>query len=473
MIRKPTTKRLALLCTCILGTACASAAEPELSDSDRVFLDTLEERTFDFFWETANAKNGLVPDRWPTPAPSSVAAVGFGLTAYCVGVERGYITRDEAIERIASTLKFFRDAPQSDRPENVAGFHGLYYHFIDMKSGHRSWQCELSSIDTALLMAGVLCCREYFDGGNPREREIRELADLLYGRVEWDWFQPRPPLICLSWHPERGFGQYDYGGYNETMLLYVLALGSPTHPIDPAAWEKYVSTYRWADFYDQEHVNFDPLFGHQYSHAWIDFRKIQDRYMREKGIDYFENSRRATYSQRAYAMKNPNGWRGYGANVWGLTACDGPADLLLPYAGGERQFHSYWARGVCDGITKDDGTIAPTAAGGSIPFAPEITIPALRAMRERYGDALFAKYGFVDSFNPSFTYQDVELKHGRIVDGKGWVNSDYLGIDQGPILLMIENYRSELVWKLMKKNAHIRRGLERAGFSGGWLENRR
>jgi hypothetical protein len=231
-----------------------------------------------------------------------------------------------------------------------------------------------------------------------------------------------------------------------------------------------VSTYDWADFYGQEHVNFDPLFGHQYSHIWIDFRKIQDPYMRGKGIDYFENSRRATYSQRAYAVANPSGWRDYGPDVWGLTACDGPADEKLPYALGERQFHSYWARGARARYTNDDGTIAPTAAGGSIPFAPEITIPALQAMRERYGGVLFAKYGFLDSFNPSFTYKQVELKHGKIIDGVGWVNSDYLGIDQGPILLMSENFRSELVWKLMKKNPYVKRGLERAGFSGGWLE---
>ena len=470
---------IGLCCMLWLAASAAVAAEDadeSLSAADRHFLDTLQERTFRFFWETANPANGLVPDRWPGPdresAPSSVAAVGFGLTAYCVGVERGYITRDQARERVLATLQFFMMAPQHAEPDNVTGFRGYYYHFLDMQSGHRRWNCELSSIDTALLMAGVLACGEFFAGDDPREREIRALADALYRRVEWTWMQPRPPLICMSWRPERGFGDHEYRGYNEAMLLYVLALGSPSHPIDPAVWDAYTSTYEWADFYGQEHVNFEPLFGHQYSHVWIDFRRIQDRYMRDKGIDYFENSRRATYSQRAYAIDNPQRWRDYGADVWGLTACDGPADKVLPFAGEDRHFHSYWARGASAVRINDDGTVAPTAAGGSIPFAPEIAIPAIRAMRDRYGEALFAKYGFLDSFNPSFRFTDVELKHGQVIEGAGWFDGDYLGIDQGPILLMSENYRSELVWKLLRKNAYLRRGLERAGFSGGWLDER-
>ena len=463
----------AMLLPCIaLLVGRARAAEPALSAADREFLDTLEERTFRFFWETANPENGLVPDRWPTPGPSSIAAVGFGLTAYCVGVERAYITREQAVERVRTTLRFFSEAPQTDDPSATAGHHGFYYHFLDMRTGFREWNCELSSIDTALLMAGALACREYFDRDDPAEREIRDLADSLYRRVEWTWMQPRGPLVCLSWRPENGFGPYDYGGYNETMLLYLLALGSPTHPIDPSAWEKYTSTYQWADFYGYEHLNFGPLFGHQYSHAWIDFRNIQDPFMRGKGIDYFENSRRATYSQRAYAVANPHGWRDYSADVWGLTACDGPVDKKLLYAGQERQFHSYWARGVSAQYSNDDGTIAPTAAGGSIPFAPEICIPALRAMRGRYGENLFAKYGFLDSFNPSFAFQGLESTHGRVVEGSGWFDTDYLGIDQGPLLLMCENYRSAMVWKLLKKNPDLQRGLKRAGFAGGWLDER-
>jgi hypothetical protein len=164
------------------------------------------------------------------------------------------------------------------------------------------------------------------------------------------------------------------------------------------------------------------------------------------------------------------GWKDYSETIWGLTACDGPADVKLPYAGEERQFRSYSARGAALDYINDDGTIAPTAAGGSIPFAPEICIPALQAMRKRYGDALFTKYGFLDAFNPSFSYKDFELKHGKLIDGVGWVDTDYLGIDQGPILLMSENYRSELIWNVLKKSPYIRRGLARAGFTGGWLD---
>jgi hypothetical protein len=432
------------------------------------FLDTLQRRTFDWFWDTANPDNGLVPDRWPTKSFCSVAAVGFGLTACGVGVERGYIRRNEAAERVLRTLRFFANSPQD---ENVVatGNRGFFYHFLDMQSGLRYRDCELSSIDTGLLMCGMLFCREYFDGDNPQEREIRDRTDELYRRVEWSWMTPHPPLICMSWKPEKSFGDHEYKGYDEAMFLYVLALGSPTHPIEPAAWDAFTSTYKWGEFHGYEHVNFAPLFGHQFSHIFIDFRKIQDKYMREKGIDYFENSRRATYSQRAYATKNPMRWKDYSAEIWGLTACDGPADVKRPYAGEERQFRSYSARGAALDYINDDGTIAPTAAGGSIPFAPEICIPALVAMRERYGEALFTKYGFLDSFNPSFTYKDA-LKHGRLAKGIGWVDTDYLGIDQGPILLMAENFRSELVWSVLKKSPYIRRGLERAGFTGGWLE---
>lgn len=450
----------------------AAAAEPApaVAAADQDLLDTLQQRTFGFFWETANAENGLVPDRWPGSGPSSIAAVGFGLTAYCVGVERGYITRDQAVERVRTTLQFFWNAPQSEDPTAATGYRGFFYHFLDMKTGLRYRDCELSSIDTALLMAGVQTCREYFDGDNPAEQEIRKLADSLYGRVEWTWMQPHPPLIGMSWRPEKGLGDHEYRGYDEAMILYVLALGSPTHPIDSSAWEAFTSTYDWADFYGYEHVNFGPLFGHHYSHVWIDFRNIQDAFMRGKGIDYFENSRRATYSQRAYADANPRGWRDYSAEIWGLSACDGPGDVKLPFGGTEREFHSYRARGASAQYIDDDGTIAPTAAGGSIPFAPEICIPALRAMRERYGENLFAKYGFLDSFNPSFTFQDAKLTNGRVVDGNGWFDTDYLGIDQGPILLMSENYRTNFVWDLMRKNPYLKRGLQQAGFSGGWLE---
>jgi hypothetical protein len=237
----------------------------------------------------------------------------------------------------------------------------------------------------------------------------------------------------------------------------------------PVAWQEWGRDYSqfWGTVRGQTYLGFDPLFGHQYSHVWIDFRGILDAPMRKAGFDYFENSRRATYAQRAYAIANPMHWTGYGQNVWGLTASDGSADVELDFAGQKRRFRTYYARGVGVGAT-DDGTIAPTAAAASIAFAPEIVIPAVQEMYQRYGDHIFGKYGFFDAFNPSFDF-DVPLQHGRRFPGFGWVDSDYLGIDQGPILAMIENYRSGLVWRVTRMNPHIRRGLKQAGFTGGWL----
>ncbi|KFE71978.1 hypothetical protein DB31_0239 [Hyalangium minutum] len=433
-------------------------------------LEDLEQRTFRYFWETANLENGLVPDRYPSPSFSSIAAVGFGLTAYGIGVERGYVSREAARERVLATLRFFRTAPQGPEASGTSGHQGFFYHFLDMKSGHRFETTELSTVDTALLLGGVLFVQSYFDGADPQEVEIRRLADEIYRRVDWRWAQARPPAISHGWSPEAGFIPYDWIGYNEAMLLVILALGSPTFPVEPAAWQTWTSGYKeqWGTFFGQEHLSFPPLFGHQYSHVWVDFRGIQDSSMRARGIDYFENSRRATYAQRAYAMANPKGWKGYGQDIWGLTACDGPADMELEYRGERRRFHSYSARGP--GLN-DDGTLAPTAAAASIPFAPEIAIPAVMELRRRYGEHIYSTYGFRDSFNPSFEY-DVPLKDGRRVPGLGWVAGDYLGIDQGPIIAMIENHRSQLVWRVMRKNPYIRAGLERAGFQGGWLEEK-
>jgi hypothetical protein len=255
------------------------------------------------------------------------------------------------------------------------------------------------------------------------------------------------------------------------MLVYLLALGSPTHPIDPAAWESWTSTYQWGTYYGQAQLGFAPLFGHQYSHIWVDFRGIADAYLRARGSDYFENSRRATYAQRDYAIANPAGWRGYGATVWGLTASDGPADVTLPVNGQNRRFFTYAARGASFTEVRDDGTIAPTAAASSIAFAPEIVAPAVVAMRERYGQGVFGQYGFLDAFNPTWQWSEVPLRHGRLLSGLGWFDTDYLGIDQGPILAMLANYRSDLVWKHMRKSPYLVRGLRRAGFQGGWLDS--
>ena len=435
------------------------------------FLDTLEQRTFDWFWDTTNRETGLVPDRWPDVNFSSIAAIGFGLTAYGVGAERGYITRRQARDRTLTTLQFLWHAPQSDAPRDVTGYRGFFYHFLDISRGRRYLQVELSSMDTALLMAGVLFAQSYFDQPHPEERQIRELADRLYRRVEWNWMQPRPPLVAMAWRPEDGMHTHDYEGYEEAMILYVLAMASPTHAISAEAWTARTANYHWDTFYGQQFINYAPLFIHQYSHVWIDFRGIQDGYTRDKGIDYFENSRRATYAQRAYAAANPNGFRGYDDQVWGLTASIGPGGGAAVVDGRPRQFQDYWARGASSGDIRDDGTIAPTAAGGSLPFAPEIVVPALKAMQRRFGGRLFQRYGFIDAFNPTFAAAGLPSRTGT-VHPDGWFAANYLGIDQGPIVLMAENHRSGLVWEVMKRNRYIVLGVCRAGFSGGWLAGR-
>ncbi|MDB4884010.1 MAG: hypothetical protein JWL95_2776 [Gemmatimonadetes bacterium] len=442
------------------------------TSAQSAFLDTVQRRTFDWFWETTNPSNGLVPDRWPTKSFSSIAAVGFGLTGYLVGAEHGWVTRDQARDRVLTTLRFFWEAPQGDALTGVTGYRGFFYHFVDMERGLRFQRVELSTIDTGLLLMGVLACRQYFDRAEPSDSTVRALADSIYFRVDWPWARNGAASISMGWHPESGFIASRWIGYDEAMLLYALALGSPTHPIGPDAWDAWTSGYRWDSFHGQQYVMFAPLFGHQYSHAWIDYRGIQDGYMRARGLDYFENSRRATLAHRAYAIANPGGWRAYSDSVWGLTASDGPLDSAFVIAARRRELHTYWARGAGTDAINDDGTIAPTAAGGSVPFAPEVAIPALLAMRRTYGDALFTRYGFVDAFNPTLTDGALRVSQGRIVPGVGWFDTDLLGIDQGPILLMIENQRTGLVWRLLRGNPHVVRGLCRAGFSGGWLGGR-
>jgi hypothetical protein len=442
------------------------------ADSEEAFLDTLAERTFRWFWEASDPRTGLTRDRTPSESFASVGAVGFALTAYPIGAERGYVSRARAAERVRTTLRFFWRAPQSAAARGATGYRGFFYHFLDPATGHRFEKVELSTMDTALFLAGTLFCQSYFDRATPVETQIRALADSLYRRADWRWAQARPPTISHGWTPETGHLPYDWRGYNESMILLVLALGSPTHAVPPEAWREWARTCRWGEFYDQEHVGFGPLFGHQYSHVWIDLAGIQDSLMRARGIDWFENSRRATLAQRAYAIHNPSGFAGHGEDLWGLTACDGPFDGTLTIEGRNREFHTYAARGASFTGIVDDGTIAPTAAGGSVAFAPEVAIPALLAMRRTYGPHVFRHYGFVDAFNPTLS-RDTPTQHGAVVAGVGWFDGDYLGIDQGPILSMLENRRSGLVWRVMRRNAHLVRGLRAAGFSGGWLDEAR
>lgn len=407
------------------------SATPRALD-DKAFLDLVQHTAFDYFWYEANPANGLIKDRSSNASLSSIAAVGFGLSTLTVGIDHGWISREAGRERVLNTLEFLWNSPQG--PETDAtGYHGFYYHFLDMQSGRRHGDSELSTIDTALLLAGVLHVQQYFDQEGDVEARIRTLADDIFRRVNWPWMQVRSARISHGWMPETGFLPYDWGGYNEAMILYLLALGSPSFPISPEAWTAWTSSYAWQTHYGHSFVVFPPLFGHQYSHVWVDFRGIQDAFMREKGLDYFENSRRATLANRAYAIDNPLDWDDYGENVWGLTASDIPS--------------SYRARGAPP-PESDDGTITPTAIAGSFPFTPHESLAALRHIYTTYRQQIWGPYGFKDAFNPS----------------QQWFASDYLGIDQGPIVLMLENYRTGRVWQVFMRHPVIQRGLARAGF---------
>ena len=420
-------------------------------------LDNLQRVTFDYFIKELNTENGLVRDSTRQNSPCSIAPTGFALAAYPIGVERGFITRDDAIKRTLATLRFFLNSPQGTEPD-ATGYKGFYYHFLDMKSGRRVWNCELSTIDSAYVFAGALAAAEYFNQDTEQEREIRALADALYRRADWQWAQNRGATVTHGWKPPRGFLKHRWQGYSEALILYVLGLGSPTHPLPEESYQAWTNTYEWRTLYGHEFLYAGPLFIHQLSHMWIDFRGVQDEYMRGKAIDYFENSRRATYVQQQYAIRNPRGFKGYGENTWGITASDGPGPATRRIEGKTRYFFDYRARSIPNG--PDDGTLAPWAAIASLPFAPEIVLPAIKAFDERF-PAMISEYGFKCSFNPTFA------SAGR----KHWISKGYYGLDQGPIVLMIENYRSGFLWRLMRRCPYIITGLERAGFSGGWLRN--
>jgi hypothetical protein len=451
------------------GLAIAQSSPRRLPD----FYDEIERRTFRFFWETVNRKNGLVPDRWPTPSFASIAAVGFALPAYAIGAERGWCSRAEARDLTLTTLRFFWNAPQGPSGTGMTGHRGFFYHFLDMESGIRFRDVELSSVDTTILLMGVLFAGQYYDRDDVAEREIRKLSDALYARADWNFFRADGrKAISMGWHPESGLIPANWVGFNEGMFVNILALGSPTHPAAANLWDQWTAPYQrfWRGTGPTRRIAFAPFFPGQYSQIFIDFRGIRDQVMRQAGFDYFENSRRETYANRTYCIANPMRWRGYSRDVWGLAACDGPGDFQRPFNGKVRQFFGYSARGPIDEPDgRDDGTIAPSAALGALPFAPEIVIPCAEALLKQHGARIFRKYGFADSFNPSFRFTDAKLDTGSVDAQHGWVAKDYLGIDQGPILLQAANYRDEFVWRHMRRVPAIRRGLNRAGFTGGWL----
>jgi hypothetical protein len=412
-------------------------ATPQPFRDDREFLELIARTAFDYFWYEANPENGLVRDRSRVTSPCSIAALGFALTGIGIAIEHGWITREAGSRRTLTTLRTLYTGRQGAAREGLIGYKGWFYHFLEINTTARYRDCELSSIDTALLLAGVLYAKEFFDSADATEIEIRSLADLIYKRVDWRWMTNQESSFSMGWNPEHGFLKARWIGYNEAMILLVLGLGAPGALIDENFWSEWTSKYKWGTRYGYSFLQFGPLFGHQYSHCWIDFRNIADPYTRTRGLTYFENSRRATLAQRNYAIENPKHRAGYSSAIWGLTACDGPEYGSFP---------GYAARGLPPEV--DDGTIAPTAAGASIVFTPVESIEALKTMYEDYRVSLWTGYGFRDAFN---------------LDAAWW-DPDVLGIDQGPILLMIENYLNGSVWNRFMRNEIVRRGLDRAGF---------
>ncbi len=420
-------------------------------------LDAIQREAFSYFAHETNPANGLVTDTTTDRAPASIAAIGLGLTAYPVAVERGLMSRSEAAVRVRTTLRFFWESRQGPEPE-ATGYHGFYYHFLDMHTGARVWECELSTVDTALLLGGMLTTAAYFDGNRPAEQEIRDLGERLYARVDWPWAQNGGVTVTHGWKPEVGFLPYRWVGYDEALLLYVLGLGSPTHPLPAESYRAWAATYKWRTVYGTSFLYAGPLFTHQLSHLWIDFRGIRDTFMRGQESDYFENSRRATIVQQQYAIRNPCGYACYGEHCWGLTASGGPGDVTLEVGGVRRQFFGYRARGVPDG--PDDGTVAPWAVVASLPFAPEIVLPTIAHLRSlRLGGR--HPYGVKTTFNPTFPDPG-----GSPL---GWIAPWHCGLNQGPMIVMVENYRSGLVWQLLRGCRYLLAGLRTAGFTGGWL----
>jgi len=419
-------------------------------------LDGLQRDSFEYFSREHNPSNGLIRDNTGRKSPASIAVTGFGLAAYIVAVERGFMSRREALGRTLAAARFF-DGISREPEVNATGYKGFYYHFLDMGKGTRVWHCELSTIDTGLLILGMLVAAQYFAGDNPRERELRERVGAIYRRVEWNWARDGRLTLTHGYHPETGFLKDRWGGYNEGLLLYILALGSPTHALSPKSYGEWTKSYRWKRIYGHEYLYAGPLFIHQFLHVWIDFRGRPDAYMRRKGSDYFENSRSAVYIQSEYCRRNPRGFKGYSALNWGITACDGPGTFVRKIGDSKRRLFGYHARGVPFG--PDDGTISAGAAAASLPLAPEIVLPTIEHfLSTDVGKK--TRCGFAASFNTMIPNSSAL---------GFWRSKDDYGLNHGPLILMIENHRSGLIWNLMRDCLPVVRGMQRAGFSGSAL----
>lgn len=417
-------------------------------------LYDLQRQSFEYFLHEINPENGLVADCTAKNSHASISGTGMALTCYPIAVQRKLMSRKDAIDKTLAVMRFFKHSTQS-QDANATGYKGFYYHFLDMQTGKRAGQCELSTIDTTFLIAGMLTAATWFDGDSADEREIRELAQFLYQRVDWQWAQNGGQTVTQGWKPEKGFLPYRWEGYSEALILYILGLGSPTFPLPKSSYVAWTASYRWKKIYDQEFLYAGPLFIHQYSHLWIDFRGIQDAYMRDKHIDYFENSRRATYAQQQYAIRNPRQFEGYSQHCWGISASDGPGAQVRTVKGSKHRFYGYKARGIPYG--PDDGTIAPWASMASLPFAPQIVMAVLHHF-ETLNLRSKNKYGFKATFNMTFPGKK-----------KLWISHEHFAINQGPMVIMFENTCSGLIWRLLRSCPWIIQGLKRANFQGGWL----
>jgi hypothetical protein len=417
----------------------APAQRSALSPADDALLEDLSKRSFMFFWEHADPQTGIVRDRARTGGSpvdtnardvGSIASVGFGLSGLCIAADRSWVTRPAAIERARTTLRFFATQMPHER--------GWFFHFVNIRTGAREWNSELSSIDSALLLAGVLTVRQCFAA----DGEIPRLADTIYRRVDFSWMLAGDPrLLSHGWRPESGFLSARWDHYCELMILYVLAIGSPTHPI-PAeswrAWRRPTVTFETYAYIGGP----PPLFVHQYAHAWIDFRGWREpplaRRSAKRGggaVDWFENSAIATRAHRAFSMSLAKEFPAYTPTMWGITASD------------SRKGYVAWGGPPREGPI--DGSVVPSAAAGSLMFAPDITMPVIREMHDRFGDRIYGRYGFADAFHPT----------------DGWVNPDVIGIDVGITLLSAENLRTGRVWQWFMRNPEIPAALKRAGLA--------
>jgi hypothetical protein len=396
----------------------AEPARTPFPGTDDQLLEEAQRRAFDFFWNQASANTGLVKDRarangTDNRRAASIAATGFGLTALCIAAARGYGDAADVQTRTKKTLRFLAQMPNE---------HGFFYHFIDIESGQRARGSEVSSIDTTLLLCGVLTARQYFS-----DAEIQDLATTIYERVDWQWMLNGSDLFSMGWMPEGGFLHSRWTHYCELMMLNLLALGSPTHAVPSETWAAWMRpTVKFQEF--EFIAAHDPVFGHQYSHAGFDFRHKRDEF-----ADYFQNSVIATKAHKQFCISLHAEFPDYSDHLWGITASDSVS--------------GYQAWGGPPRIGLLDGSVVPCAAGGSLPFLEDDCIQVLRTIRERYPQA-YGRYGFVDAFNPL----------------TNWYNPDVIGIDMGITMVMAENARTGLIWETFMKNREARRGMERAGF---------